>query len=148
MKPYITKFYTSNAEPGTALTAGEIDMAAWTDGRTYGVQAAGHKHIEFFLPAPGSPMLNICMMKVKNGAASGWEYLNCATDPISQAAWNQFFPGYYMSHKDIKYSPASRAKQDPTSLDRSFNNWIQVPWKDLARVRSTWMDLWTREIGA
>jgi len=148
MKPYISKFYTSNAEPGTALTSGEIDMAAWTDGRTYGVQAAGHKHIEFFLPAPGSPMLNICMMKVKNGAESGWEYLNCATDPKNQAAWNQFFPGYYMSHKDIEYPPASRAKQDPTSLDKSFKNWIQVPWKDLARVRGTWMDMWTREIGA
>lgn len=148
MKPYISKFYTSNAEPGTALTSGEVDVAAWTDGRTYGVQAAGHKHIQFFLPAPGSPMLTICMMKVKNGADSGWEYLNCAADPKNQAAWNQFFPGYYMSHKDIEYPPASREKQDPTSLDKSFKNWILVPWKDLARVRSTWMEMWTREIGA
>lgn len=148
MKPYISKFYTSNAEPGTALTSGEVDVAAWTDGRTYGVQAAGHKHIQFFLPAPGSPMLTICMMKVKNGADSGWEYLNCAADPKNQAAWNQFFPGYYMSHKDIVYPPASREKQDPTSLDKSFKNWILVPWKDLARVRSTWMEMWTKEIGA
>ena len=26
MKPYVTKFYTSNAEPGTALTSGEIEL--------------------------------------------------------------------------------------------------------------------------
>ena len=148
MKPFITKFYTSNAEPGTALTSGEIDMAAWTDGRTYGVQAAGHGHIQFVLPAPGSPMLTICFMKVKNGAASGWEYLNCAADPRSQAAWNKFFPGYYMTHKDVEYPPESREKQDPTSLDKSFRNWVLTPWKDLARVRPAWMEMWTREIGA
>jgi putative spermidine/putrescine transport system substrate-binding protein len=148
MKPYITKFYTSNAEPGTALTSGEVDMAAWTDGRTYGVQAGGAKHIQFFLPAPGTPMINICMMKVKNGAASAWEYLNCAADPKNQAAWNQFFPGYYMSHKDIQYPPASHEKQDPTSLDKTFKNWIQVPWRELERARFKWFDMWTREIGA
>ena len=148
MKPFITKFYTSNAEPGTALTSGEIDMAAWTDGRTYGVQAAGHGHIQFVLPAPGSPMLTICFMKVKNGAASGWEYLNCAADPRSQAAWNKFFPGYYMTHKDVEYPPESREKQDPTSLDKSFRNWVLTPWKDLARARPAWMEMWTREIGA
>lgn len=148
MKPYVTKFYTSNAEPGTALTSGEIDVAAWTDGRTYGVQAAGHNHIQFFLPTPGSPLLNICFMKVKNGAESGWEYLNCACEPRSQAAWNKFFPGYYMSHKDVDYVPESRAKQDPTSLDKSFKNWIIPPWKDMARVRPMWLEMWTREIGA
>jgi spermidine/putrescine-binding protein len=148
MKPYITKFYTSNAEPGTALTSGEVDVAAWTDGRTFGVQAAGQKHIQFFLPAPGSPMLNICFMKVKNGAESGWEYLNCAAEAKNQALWNQFFPGYYMTHKDIEYPPASREKQDPTSLDKTFRNWILTPWKELARVRSTWMEAWTKEIGA
>src|SRR5947208_1727503 len=71
MKPYITKFWTSNAEPGTALTSGEVDIAAWTDGRTFGVQAAGNKHIQFALPAPGSPMLTICFMKVKNGSDGG-----------------------------------------------------------------------------
>jgi putative spermidine/putrescine transport system substrate-binding protein len=148
MKPYITKFYTSNAEPGTALTSGEVDLAAWTDGRTFGLQAGGHKQIEFFLPSPGSPMLTICFMKVKNGAQSGWEYLNCAADAKNQTAWNQFFPGYYMSHKDIEYPPASREKQDPTSLDKSFRNWILLPWKDMARVRPTWMETWTKEIGA
>jgi putative spermidine/putrescine transport system substrate-binding protein len=148
MKPYITKFYTSNAEPGTALTSGEVDLAAWTDGRTFGLQAAGHKQIEFFLPSPGSPMLTICFMKVKNGAESGWEYLNCAADAKNQMAWNQFFPGYYMSHKDIEYPPASREKQDPTSLDKSFRNWILLPWKDMARVRPTWLEAWTKEIGA
>src|SRR5436189_142806 len=95
MKPYITKFWTSNAEPGTALTSGEVDIAAWTDGRTFGVQAAGNKHIQFALPAPGSPMLTICFMKVKNGSDGGWEYLNCASDAKNQALWNQFFPGYY-----------------------------------------------------
>jgi len=148
MKSYITKFYTSNAEPGTALTSGEVDIAAWTDGRTYGVQAAGHKNIQFVLPAPGSPMLTICFMKVKNGSGSGWHYLNCACDPKNQAAWNQFFPGYYMSHQDIEYPPASRAMQDPASLDKSFRNWILMPWKDLARVRPMWMEAWTKEIGA
>jgi putative spermidine/putrescine transport system substrate-binding protein len=148
MKPYITKFYTSNAEPGTALTSGEVDLAAWTDGRTYGVQAAGQKHIEFVLPSPGSPMLTICFMKVKNGAETGWEYLNCAADAKNQALWNQFFPGYYMTHKDVEYPPASREKQDPTSLDKSFRNWILTPWKELARIRSTWMEAWTKEIGA
>jgi len=148
MKPYITKFYTSNAEPGTALTSGEVDVAAWTDGRTYGIQAAGHKHIQFFLPAPGSPFLTICFMKVKNSPDAGWEYLNCAADPKNQAAWNQFFPGYYMSQKDIEYPPASRELQDPTSLDKSFRNWILPPWKELARVRPAWMELWSREIGA
>src|SRR4029450_12694201 len=80
IKPYITKFWTSNAEPGTALTSGEVDIAASTGGRTFGVQAAGHKEIEFFLPTPGSPMVTICFMKVKNGAESGWDYLNCAAD--------------------------------------------------------------------
>jgi putative spermidine/putrescine transport system substrate-binding protein len=148
MKPYITKFYTSNAEPGTALTSGEVDLAAWTDGRTFGLQAGGHKQIEFFLPSPGSPMLTICFRKVKNGAESGWEYLNCAADAKNQTAWNQFFPGYYMSHKDIEYPPASREKQDPTSLDKSFRNWILLPWKDMTRVRPTWMEAWTKEIGA
>jgi putative spermidine/putrescine transport system substrate-binding protein len=148
MKPYITKFYTSNAEPGTALISGEVDLAAWTDGRTFGLQAGGHKQIEFFLPSPGSPMLTICFMKVKNGAESGWEYLNCAADAKNQTAWNQFFPGYYMSHKDIEYPPASREKQDPTSLDKSFRNWILLPWKDMTRVRPTWMEAWTKEIGA
>jgi putative spermidine/putrescine transport system substrate-binding protein len=148
MKPYITKFYTSNAEPGTALTSGEVDIAAWTDGRTFGVQAAGHKQIQFVLPAPGSPMLTICFMKVKNGAESAWEYLNCAADAKNQAAWNRFFPGYYMSHKDIEYPAESREKQDPTSLDKSFRNWILVPWKELARVRPMWMEAWTKEIGA
>lgn len=148
MKPYITKFYSSNAEPGTALTSGEIDIAAWTDGRTFGVQAAGHPHIQFVLPAPGSPMLTICMMKVKNGAATGWEYLDCACDPKNQAAWNKFFPGYYMSHKDVDYPAGSREKQDPTSLDRSFKNWVLVPWKELARVRQAWLEIWTREVGA
>ncbi len=148
MKPYITKFWTSNAEPGTALTSGEVDIAAWTDGRTFGVQSAGHKEIEFFLPSPGSPMLTICFMKVKNGAESGWEYLNCAADAKNQAAWNQFFPGYYMSSGQIEYPPASREKQDPTSLDKSFRNWILPPWKELARVRPAWMEMWTKEIGA
>jgi len=147
MKPYITKFYTSNAEPGTALTSGEVDMAAWTDGRTYGAQA-GNKEIQFFLPSPGSPMVNICMMKVKNGADAAWEYLNCAAEARSQAAWNQFFPGYYGTHKNIEYPAASREKQDPTSLDKSFKNWILVPWKEMAQVRSTWMEGWTKEIGA
>ena len=147
MKPYITKFYTSNAEPGTALTSGEVDMAAWTDGRTYGVQA-GNKEIQFFLPSPGSPMVNICMMKVKNGSDAAWEYLNCAAEPRSQAAWNQFFPGYYGTHKNIEYPAGSREKQDPTSLDKSFKNWILVPWKEMAQVRSTWMEGWTKEIGA
>jgi putative spermidine/putrescine transport system substrate-binding protein len=148
MKPYITKFYTSNAEPGTALTSGEVDIAAWTDGRTFGVQAAGHKHIQFFLPAPGSPMLTICFMKVKNGAESGWEYMNCAADAKNQAIWNKFFPGYYMSHKDVEYLPESREKQDPTSLDKTFGNWILVPWKELAVMRPTWLEAWTKEIGA
>jgi putative spermidine/putrescine transport system substrate-binding protein len=147
MKPYVTKFYSSNAEPGTALTSGEIDIAAWTDGRTFGVQAS-HQHIQYFQPGPGSPMLTICFMKVKNGAEAAWDYLDCACDPKNQAAWNQFFPGYYMSHKDIVYPPGSREKQDPSSLDKSFRNWILVPWKDLARVRSTWMEAWTREVGA
>jgi putative spermidine/putrescine transport system substrate-binding protein len=148
MKPYITKFYASNAEPGTMLTSGEVDIAAWTDGRTFGVQAGGHKEIDFVLLAPGSPMLTICMMKVKNGAEAGWEYLNCAADAKNQAAWNQFFPGYYNSHKDVEYPPASRAHQDPTSLDRTFKNWIIVPWKEMAKVRSVWLDAWTRGIGA
>ena len=92
MKPYVTKFYTSNAEPGTALTSGEIDVAAWTDGRTYGVQAAGHNHIQFFLPTPGSPLLNICFMKVKNGAESGWEYLDCACEPEEPSRLEQVLP--------------------------------------------------------
>ena len=148
MKAYITKFYTSNAEPGTALTSGEADLAAWTDGRTNGVQAAGHKHIQFILPAPGSPMLTICFMKVKNGAETAWEYLNCAADPKNQALWNKFFPGYYMTSKNVDYPAASRDKQDPTSLDKSFRNWILTPWKELARVRSVWMEAWTKEIGA
>ena len=148
MKPYITKFWTSNAEPGTALTSGEVDIAAWTDGRTFGVQAAGNKHIQFARPAPGSPMLTICFMKVKNGSDGGWEYLNCASDAKNQALWNQFFPGYYMTHQNNDYPPASREKQDPTSLDRSFKNWIQVPWKELSRLRPQWMEAWTREIGA
>jgi putative spermidine/putrescine transport system substrate-binding protein len=148
MKSNITKFYTSNAEPGTALTSGEIDIAAWTDGRTYGVQAAGYNNIQFVLPAPGSPLLTICFMKVKDGAESGWEYLNCAADPKSQAAWNKFFPGYYMTHKDVEYVPESREKQDPTSLDKSFASWVLTPWKELARVRPMWLDVWTREIGA
>jgi len=148
MKPYITKFWTSNAEPGTALTRGEVDIAAWTDGRTNGVQAAGNPHIQFVLPAPGSPMLTICFMKVKNGSEGGWEYLNCAADAKNQGLWNQYFPGYYMTHRENNYPPASREKQDPTSLDRSFKNWIQVPWKELARVRSQWMEAWTKEIGA
>jgi putative spermidine/putrescine transport system substrate-binding protein len=148
MKPYITKFWTSNAEPGTALTSGEVDIAAWTDGRTFGVQSAGHPEMQFFLPTPGSPMLTICFMKVKNGAESGWEYLNCAADAKNQAAWNQFFPGYYGSSRNIEYPPASQEKQDPTSLDKSFRNWILPPWKELARVRPQWMELWTKEIGA
>ena len=148
MKPYITKFWTSNAEPGTALTSGEVDIAAWTDGRTFGVQAAGNKHIQFTLPAPGTPMLTICFMKVKNGSDSAWEYLNCASDAKNQALWNQHFPGYYMSHQNNDYPPASREKQDPTSLDRSFKNWIQVPWKELSRLRPQWMEAWTKEIGA
>ena len=148
MKPYITKFYTSNAEPGTAMTSGEIDIAAWTDGRTFGIQAAGNENIEFFLLAPGSPLLNICFMKVKNGAEAGWDYLDCATDPKNQAAWNHYFPGYYMSHKDVEYPPESRKLQDTTSLDKSFKNWIILPWKEMARVRPIWLDAWTREIGA
>jgi putative spermidine/putrescine transport system substrate-binding protein len=148
MKPYIAKFFTSNAEPGTAMVSGEIDIAAWTDGRTFGVQAAGNKNIEFVPLAPGSPFVNICFMKVKNGADTGWDYLNCAADPKSQAAWNRYFPGYYMSHRDIEYSPESKALQDPTSLDKSFTNWILPPWKELARVRPIWLDAWTREIGA
>lgn len=148
MKPYVVKFWTSNAEPGTALTSGEVDIAAWTDGRTFGVQAAGQKHIQFTLPAPGSPMLNICFMKVKNGSEHGWEYLNCAADAKNQVRWNHYFPGYYMTHRDNNYEPASREKQDPTSLDKTFRNWIQVPWKELARVRSQWMEAWTKEVGA
>jgi spermidine/putrescine-binding protein len=148
MKQYVTKFYTSNAEPGTALTSGEIDIAAWTDGRTFGVQAAGHKNIQFVLPTPGSPSLNICMMKVKNGAQAAWDYLNCATEGKNQAAWNKFFPGYYMTSNDIEYLPESRAKQDPTSLDKTFKSWILTPWKELARVRPMWLDVWTKEIGA
>ena len=148
MKPYIAKFYTSNAEPGTALTSGEVDLAAWTDGRTFGIRAEGNKHIQFVLLSPGSPMLTICFMKVKNGAESGWEYLNCTADAKNQAAWNKFFPGYYMSNKDIEYPLESREKQDPSSLDKSFRNWILVPWKALARVRPAWLEVWTREIGA
>jgi putative spermidine/putrescine transport system substrate-binding protein len=148
MKPYIVKFWTSTAEPGTALIRGEVDIAAWTDGRTFGVQAAGHKHLEFFLPAPGSPALTICFMKVKNGSDYAWDYLNCAADAKNQALWNQFFPGYYMTHRDIVYPPASREKQDPTALDKTFRNWLATPWKDLARVRPQWMEAWTKEIGA
>ena len=148
MKPFITKFWTSNAEPGTALTSGEVDLAAWTDGRTFGVQAAGNPHIQFVLPAPGSPLLTICFMKVKNGSDGGWDYLNCAADAKNQTLWNQYFPGYYMTHREAIYPPASREKQDPTSLDRSFKNWIPVPWKELSRVRSQWMEAWTKEIGA
>jgi putative spermidine/putrescine transport system substrate-binding protein len=148
MKPYVTKFWTSNAEPGTALTSGEADIAAWTDGRTFGIQAAGNKHIQFILPAPGSPMLTICFMKVKNGSEGAWDYLNCAADASNQAIWNRFFPGYYMTNRQNDYPPASREKQDPTSIDKTFKNWIQVPWKELARARSQWMELWTKEIGA
>ena len=74
--------------------------------------------------------------------------LNGATDPVNQAAWNKFFPGYYMTHMDIEYGPESREKQDPTSLDKSFRNWVLTPWKELARVRPTWLEMWTKEIGA
>jgi putative spermidine/putrescine transport system substrate-binding protein len=148
MKPYIPKFYTSNADPGTALTRGEVDIAIWTDGRTHGVAASGSKNIMFKLPDPGSPMLSICMMKVKNGQDAAWEYLNCAANSRNQALWNQFFPGYYATHKDVEYPPDSRALQDPTSLDKSFKNWIIPPWKDLARVKPAWLEIWTREIGA
>src|SRR5256885_15322424 len=118
MKPYITKFGTSNAEPGTALTSGEVDIAAWTDGRTFGVQAAGNKHIQFALPAPGSPMLTICFMKVKNGSDGGWEYLNCASDAKNQALWNQFFPGYYMTHQNNDYQ---RSEEHTSELQSPCN---------------------------
>ena len=147
MKPYVTKFYTSNAEPGTALISGEIDVAVWTDGRTNGVTNQ-HKHIQYFQPLPGSPMVNICMMKVKNGSPAAWEYLNCAADGKAQAAWNQFFPGYYGTARNIEYVAASRALQDPSSLDKSFKNWIQVPWREMAKVRSVWMEAWTKSVGA
>lgn len=148
MKPYITKFYVSNAEPGTALTSGEADIAIWTDGRTNGIRDAGNAHIQYFQPTPGSPMLNICMMKVKNGSPAAWEYLNCAASATSQEAFNKFFPGYYASNRNVQYPPGSREKQDPSSLDRSFKNWIQVPWKELAKVRPMWMEAWTRALGA
>jgi putative spermidine/putrescine transport system substrate-binding protein len=148
MKQYIPKFYVSNADPGTSLTRGEVDIAVWTDGRTNGVAASGAKNIVFKLPTPGSPMLNICMMKVKNSQAEAWSYLNCAADAKSQEAWNKFFPGYYATNKDVQYGPDSRALQDPTSLDKTFKSWIQAPWKELAGVKSAWTDQWTREIGA
>jgi putative spermidine/putrescine transport system substrate-binding protein len=147
MKPYITKFFTSNAEPGTALISGEIDIAQWTDGRTNGVQAS-HENIKFFSLLPGSPFVNICMMKVRNGSESAWEYLNCAADAKNQAAWNKYFPGYYVTSKDIIYPPESKLLQDPSSLDQSFKNWIQVPWKEMANVRANWLEAWNKEIGA
>ena len=130
MKPSILKYWTSAADPGTALTRGEIDIAVWTDGRTHGLVAAGAKNIAFTLPAPGSPAIAIWFMKVKNGSEAAWEYLNCAADAKNQAAWNKFFPGYAASHKDIEYPPESREKQDPSALDKSFRNWVPTPWKD------------------
>src|SRR5699024_4806137 len=106
-----------NSDPGTALANGEIDIACWTDGRTNELREAGNKNIQFELPDPDSPSLSICMMKVKNGADSAWKYLDCAAMPENQAAWNKYFPGYYMTVENPPYGDHSKKLQDPTALN-------------------------------
>ena len=93
MKPYITKFYTSNAEPGTALTSGEVDIAAWTDGRTFGVpgrRAQAHPVLPAGARQPHADDLH--HEGEERRPDSGWDYLNCAADPKNQAAGTSSSP--------------------------------------------------------
>jgi putative spermidine/putrescine transport system substrate-binding protein len=147
MRPKLLKLYISPNDPDTSLTRGEVDMSIISDGRAFFMQDQGAKNIQYKVLAPASPALSVGFVKVKNSSPAAWEYLNCAADAKNQVAWNKFFPGYYMSHKDIDYPPGSRERQDPSSLDRSFKNFVFPPWRELAKAWPQWVEMWTKEVG-
>jgi putative spermidine/putrescine transport system substrate-binding protein len=141
IKPHILKFYAGAAEPADLLSSGQVDIALWFDGRTFGLQHGGADWLGFIYPEPKAIAGPLQIMKVKNAPDVAFDWINVCIDPIAQSAHSTAAPGYRLTNPKTEYPDWVRERLP------SVDTLILPPGKELAEVRTEWVERWNKEIG-
>jgi putative spermidine/putrescine transport system substrate-binding protein len=122
------------------LKSGEIDIAAYWDGRAWAFIDDGNAGFGYLTPAPGAIAGITWVQKAKGSADLGFDFVNFALDAKRQSCFGSKVR-YGTGNVDAVYDPA--VAQEITKIDEI----IIPPFKDLPPRQAKWLEQWNKELG-
>lgn len=122
------------------LKSGEIDMAAYWDGRAWAFIDDGNEEFGYFTPAPGGMAGITWVQKAKGSSDLGFEFVNFALDAKRQSCFGSKIR-YGTGNVNASYDSA--VAHQITKIDEI----IIPPFKELPPRQASWLEQWNKEIG-
>ncbi len=122
------------------LKSGEIDMAAYWDGRAWAFIDDNNSGFGYTTPAPGAMAGITWVQKPKNSSDLAWELINFDLDAKQQGCFGSKVR-YGTPNVDAVYDP--KVAHEITKIDEI----IIPPFKDLPPRQANWLEQWNKTIG-
>lgn len=123
------------------LQSGDVDIAQTYDGRGWAfARSSSGANFNYYVPAPGSPVVPIYMSKVRNASPLAWQFINIALAPENQACFGSKVL-YSMSNVNARY---------PDNIKGLFTPREQLmfpPFAQFVKLVPQWVERWNRDIG-
>lgn len=122
------------------LKSGEIDMAAYWDGRAWAFIDDGNAGFGYVTPAPGAMAGITWIQKAKGSSDLGFDFANFALDAKRQSCFGSKVR-YGTGNVDAVYDKA--VAHEITKIDEI----IIPPFTEIPARQSKWLEQWNKEIG-
>lgn len=140
LRPNVRKFYRSNPEAQQMLERGEVSVAAWYDGRVYGMADAGVP-VRWVAPQEGA-LIGMVSYHIPTGSRDKEACKRFIDFAISKEAQEAFCNG-------MQYGPVNRtARLTGLAAERvpPFESLRDIDWFRMLPHLGTWLDRWNREV--
>jgi putative spermidine/putrescine transport system substrate-binding protein len=133
-------FWSDPNQVLNALSSGDVDIAAYWDGRAWSFIDDGHADFAYTIPDPGAIVSMIWIQKVKNGSDLAWSFINTALSAEVQSCFGSAIR-YGVANTKAKFDPAVAHQITP------FSKLVFPPFDEVATQQAAWIEQWNKQVG-
>ena len=121
------------------LKSGDIDIAAYWDGRAWAFIDDGNGEFKYYSPAPGVVVSPTWIQKVKNSTPLGFQYANFSLSTQAQSCFGSALR-YGVANKDAVIDAKVAGEITPPAVI------IFPPFQQIVPLEGKWIEAWNKEV--
>ena len=134
------QFWTDPNSVLNGLKGGDIDIAAYWDGRAWAFIDDGNKDLKYYSPEPGVVVAVTWVQKIKGSSDLGYSFANYTLSAEAQSCFGSAIR-YGVTNVDAKFDPKIAHEITPRSVI------VFPPFKEIVPLQNKWLETWNKDIG-
>jgi putative spermidine/putrescine transport system substrate-binding protein len=140
VKPFVAKFWSTAGEIERMISAGEVDIGVFWDGRVYSLMDAGASNLAFQRMDSHILISGVASQVIKGGNEKlALEYVNTLLDPKPQLEYFKMI-NYAVTNTKVEYPPQAKDRILPASQG------VVAPYRELGKMAPALIERWNEEI--